>query len=182
MKKAKAASNKLDIDEALEKYGSGKYKWNYNWDHRAPASSEKNDTDGEKEEKKSVATRHLILIRHGQYEQHHKDSDMKKLTELGRRQARATGDRLKELDENYTILYFSTMPRATETGKIIRYSFDKLNMATVSHIMCLTSECLPGVPTKSCDLMREGAPYPPDPPSKHWRPQYNVKTLIPVTA
>lgn len=144
VKKAKAASNKLDIDEALEKYGSGKHKWNYNWDHRGPASSEKNEVDGEKEEKKSVATRHLILIRHGQYEQHHKDSDMKKLTELGRRQARATGDRLKELDENYTILYFSTMPRATETGKIIRYSFDMLNISGYCITSCIwpVSVCL----------------------------------------
>lgn len=144
MKKAKAASNKLDIDEALEKYGSGKHKWNYNWDHRAPASKEKNDTDGEKEEKNSVATRHLILIRHGQYEQHHKDSDMKKLTELGRRQAKATGERLKQLDENYTILYFSTMPRATETGKIIRYSFDMYGTWLLYHISCVwpVSVCL----------------------------------------
>ena len=37
------------------------------------------------------------------------------------------------------------------------------------------SECLPEVPTKSCDFMREGAPYPPDPPSKLWRPERNVR-------
>lgn len=139
MKKAKATSHKLDINEALEKYQSGKHKWNYNWDHRAPADRDKKGVDGgQEEEEKSVATRHLILIRHGQYEIWHKDSDMKKLTELGRRQAKATGERLKELDENYTILYFSTMPRATETGKIIRYSFGMLYMApeVLSYLVC----------------------------------------------
>ena len=36
------------------------------------------------------------------------------------------------------------------------------------------SECLPGVPTEKCDLLKEGAPFPPDPPSKSWRPEYSV--------
>lgn len=123
LQKAKATTYRLELDEALEKYQNGKHiKWNYNWDYRAPSSQIEKGTrgEGEKEESKSVAARHLILIRHGQYEQWHKDSDLKKLTELGKRQAEATGKRLKELDDNYTILYFSTMPRATETGKIIR--------------------------------------------------------------
>ena len=119
--KAKAATYRLEIDEALEKYQSGKHKWNYNWDCRAPGGKAKSkESETEEEEPKSVATRHLILIRHGQYEQWHKDSELKKLTELGRRQAKATGERLKGLGDKYTILYFSTMPRATETGQIIR--------------------------------------------------------------
>lgn len=70
------------------------------------------------------------------------------------------GKRLKELGEPYTILYHSTMPRAVETAKLI-------------------SESLPGVPVKSCDLMREGAPIRPDPPtSTTWRPEEYVSTLI----
>lgn len=70
-----------------------------------------------------------------------------------------TGKRLKELGEPYTILYHSTMPRAIETAKLI-------------------SESLPGVPVKSCDLMREGAPIRPEPPSSTtWRPEEYVSTL-----
>lgn len=70
------------------------------------------------------------------------------------------GKRLKELGEPYTILYHSTMPRAVETAKLI-------------------SESLPGVPVKSCDLMCEGAPIRPDPPtSTTWRPEEYVSTLI----
>lgn len=46
--------------------------------------------------------------------------------------------------------------------------------------MHVNSECLPGVPTKSCDLMREGAPFPPDPPSKNWRPEQNVRLENPL--
>lgn len=43
-------------------------------------------------------------------------------------------------------LVYSTMPRATETARII-------------------SSCLPDVPTSSCDLLREGHPVPPIPQS-----------------
>ena len=120
LRKAKANTNRHELDDAIFNYEHGMHKWNYNWDYREP---KKKGTGGEgegDEESKSVATRHLILIRHGQYEQWHKDSDLKRLTELGRRQAKATGERLKQLEDNYTILYYSTMPRATETGKIIR--------------------------------------------------------------
>ena len=144
-------------------------------------SHSKNGTVGEGEgdtERKSVATRHLILIRHGQYQQWPTDSDRKKLTELGRRQARATGERLKQLDANYNSLYYSTMPRATETGKIIRcllYMRVLHAVLLVTSVLPVYSECLPGVPTMSCDLIREVAPYPPDPPSKLWRPEQNVR-------
>ena len=39
------------------------------------------------------------------------------------------------------------------------------------------SESLPNVPTESCGLLREGAPFPPDPPSKNWRPDYSVSFI-----
>ena len=42
-------------------------------------------------------TRHVILIRHGQYDETHKDDARRILTELGRRQAKRTGERLAEL-------------------------------------------------------------------------------------
>ena len=78
------------------------------------------------------------------------------LTELGRRQAAATGRRLKELFLPYSVIHYSTMVRATETALII-------------------SKSLPGVPTKTTDMLREGAPMEPEPPSTHWRPEHHVR-------
>ena len=117
--RAKAAH---DLGEAIEKYKKGVHKWNHNWDHREGSSADQTDSGGEKkEEAKPRAKRHLFLIRHGQYEMWHKDSRLKKLTELGRQQAKETGERLRALDYDYTILYFSTLPRATETAQLIRF-------------------------------------------------------------
>ncbi len=48
------------------------------------------------------------------------------------------------------------MVRATETAQII-------------------CECLPGVPTVSTDILREGAPIEPVPPSRHWKPEHWVR-------
>ena len=67
---------------------------------------------------------------------------------------------------------------ATETGKIIRcllYMRVLHAVLLVTSVLPVYSECLPGVPTMSCDLLREVAPYPPDPPSKLWRPEQNVR-------
>lgn len=119
-KTAKAKS--YGLEEAIEQYKKGKHKWNPDWDHRATTSTDQTDGEsGEKKVSKSVAKRHLFLIRHGQYEMWHKDSSLKKLTALGREQAKETGKRLKLLNYDYGILYYSTMPRATETADIIRY-------------------------------------------------------------
>ena len=90
------------------------------------------------------------------------------LTELGRTQAEHTGKRLaalyakylKKLDDdgkevtdktNFQLVK-STMTRATETANIILTHLpDDINHA-------------------SCDLLREGAPCPPEPPSAEWTP------------
>lgn len=68
-----------------------KYNWDNNWDHMAPVPSEgTGEGEGEKNTK-PTASRHLILIRHGQYEDWHSEKDKRVLTELGRRQAITTG-------------------------------------------------------------------------------------------
>ena len=128
-------------------------KWDRNWDFREPSPKE-----GE-EVTKPTAKRTLILIRHGQYETWHDDGDKKVLTELGREQARLTGQRLRALSKNYNVLLHSTMPRARETAQLI-------------------SECLPNVPTAETDLLREGAPIRPEPPSKRWRPKEYVSVCV----
>ena len=47
----------------------------------------------------------------------------------------------------------STMTRATETGNII-----------LGHLP-------EDISASSCDLLREGAPCPPDPPASEWTPE-----------
>ena len=121
-RKARAAT--FQFDEALERYRNGEYKWDKNWDHRAPRKTKAKDKEGEgvkeEEAKPVVAKRTLILIRHGQYEQWQGDPEKKVLTELGKRQAMAAGQRLRDLGEKYTFMYYSTMPRAMETAQIMR--------------------------------------------------------------
>jgi serine/threonine-protein phosphatase PGAM5 len=114
---------------------------------------EKQNTHNEKLEKaKAIATRHLILVRHGQYNLAGKTDEERFLTELGREQARLTGLRLKELGLPYTRLIQSTMTRATETAQII-------------------SKEMPDLPVSSCNFLREGAPIKPEPPAGAWRPE-----------
>ncbi|XP_069136129.1 serine/threonine-protein phosphatase PGAM5, mitochondrial-like isoform X2 [Argopecten irradians] len=140
-------------------------KWDYNWDKCDPASlvkpskskhssDEKDTKDAENELKKRTptATRHLLLIRHGQYNTDGQEDNQRYLTELGRKQAEYTGQRLKDLGLSYTVLVSSTMTRAKETADIIQKFF-------------------PDVPRKETDMLREGAPIPPEPPVGHWRPE-----------
>uniref|UniRef100_A0A7E4ZUK1 Serine/threonine-protein phosphatase PGAM5, mitochondrial n=1 Tax=Panagrellus redivivus TaxID=6233 RepID=A0A7E4ZUK1_PANRE len=137
-----------------------KKPWDHNWDLRDPLSLvdqreyEKADADKRKEmvaKQRPTATRHIILIRHGQYVLDTKDPVERKLTPLGREQAALLGKRLSETGLKYDQLVMSTMPRASETANII---LDKLS----------------SVAYKSDSLLEEGAPYPPEPVSYHWRP------------
>lgn len=137
-------------------------KWDYNWDKMSPVKVEARAVGEGSEgqtEAKHTATRTLILIRHGQYIWDPKDPNKRILTELGRKQAAITGQRLKELDHRYSAIHYSTMPRATETSDIIRTS-------------------LPDVPADSCDLIREGAPIRPEPMHKTWKPESYVSRHV----
>ncbi|KAK3888712.1 hypothetical protein Pcinc_007246 [Petrolisthes cinctipes] len=141
-------------------------KWDWNWDRRdvhslvKPTKSKEDinnnisETNDERLEKvRPTATRHLIFIRHGQYNLEGVTDADRYLTKLGREQAALTGKRLNELSFPYSKVVYSTMTRATETAKII---LDKLeNMDEVEH----------------CDLLREGAPIPPEPPIGSWKPE-----------
>jgi len=153
-------------------------KWDSNWDHREPASTVKplkeNATDEEKaahEEKITAntpkANRIIVMVRHGQYNLDGTQDTDRFLTDLGKKQAEGTGQRLallyskylQKLDEdgnevkNKNIkLVKSTMTRATETANIILSQ-------------------LPAIENSSCDLLREGAPCVPDPPIESWSPE-----------
>ncbi|XP_067014759.1 serine/threonine-protein phosphatase PGAM5, mitochondrial isoform X2 [Anabrus simplex] len=138
-----------------------KDKWDYNWDRMDPASlvrpskgeSDDNRYNKEVEQAKPKFTRHLLLIRHGQYNTSAKQEDEKTLTELGRKQAVFTGERLKELNFPYNQLIRSTLVRANETSSYIE-------------------KALPDVPVTDCCLLVEGAPIPPEPPIGHWKPEF----------
>lgn len=152
-------------------------QWDWDWDKREPSSiikpkkkrkngrtdqdlnnnldnSNENQTDEDKIEKhRSKATRYLILVRHGQYTLDGVSDKERVLTDLGKEQARLTGQRLKALDLPITRLVYSTMTRATETANIMMQYLGKIDTVETS------------------DLLREGAPIPPEPPAGHWRPE-----------
>ncbi|KAL0979222.1 hypothetical protein UPYG_G00182330 [Umbra pygmaea] len=133
--------------------------WDFNWDKREPSTLLTNgkkenaseDPSTEQENGKPKATRHILLIRHSQYNLSGSADHERFLTHLGREQAELTGQRLAALGLKYDILIHSSMTRATETAQII-------------------SKYLPGVELVSCDLLREGAPIEPVPPVTHWKP------------
>lgn len=69
--------------------------WDYNWDGKVIDGT--TDLEGHrsgKARKKTGKTRHIILVRHGQYDETFPEDEKRKLTALGRRQASKTGKRL----------------------------------------------------------------------------------------
>lgn len=141
-----------------EQLTNGSLKWNLNWDKRErlslvedqnesslPFSKKDENNNNEKPEKtKIIATRHLILIRHGQYNTNGDSDENHSLTQLGRDQANLVGLRLKELSLPYTRIVHSTMTRATQTAEII-------------------SKHLPKIPVNNCNFICEGLPIAPEP-------------------
>ncbi|XP_018017049.1 serine/threonine-protein phosphatase PGAM5, mitochondrial isoform X1 [Hyalella azteca] len=145
--------------------------WDWNWDRRDPSSLiepttkpdgtlnksalKKNETDDEKTERATCkATRYILLVRHGQYNLDGATDKERTLTQLGEEQARLTGERLNELDLPITRLVYSTMTRATQTAQIMMKHM-KQQIDTV----------------ETSDLLREGAPIPPEPPLGGWKPE-----------
>jgi hypothetical protein len=69
--------------------------WDYNWDDKAIPG--KTDFEGHKTgeaRKVKGKTRHIILVRHGQYDETFEEDEKRRLTPLGRLQAAKTGKRL----------------------------------------------------------------------------------------
>lgn len=123
-------------------------QWDPNWDKRdyqKIANKENCDITRPK------ATRHILLIRHGQYNMAGDGDEEKYLTALGQEQAKLTGERLSSMGLKLTSITESTMTRAKETSAIIQKNF-------------------PSTPVITTDLLREGAPFPPQPSSTNWTP------------
>jgi serine/threonine-protein phosphatase PGAM5 len=134
--------------------------WDYNWDGRMTTSSTfetVNTLHGYQASKKLGPTRHIILVRHGQYDMSQPEDDSKcKLTALGRLQALRTGQRLALLTQqlndlvttdgktaspiHISTIYRSNMSRAKETAQIIA---SQLPNATLSDPDSLLNEGLP---------------------------------------
>ena len=104
--------------------------WTKNWDgHEPPSTGDKElDKQHMRHIRKNGVTRHIILIRHGQYDESEKEDELRKLTPLGKEQAALTGQRLAEMvagaqDDfgpcNIQHLRVSNMTRAKETADII---------------------------------------------------------------
>ncbi|KAK7871299.1 hypothetical protein R5R35_007574 [Gryllus longicercus] len=138
-------------------------KWDTNWDRMEPQSLVKpssgtvddNRFNEEVQKVKPKATRHILLIRHGQYNLDGTRDSERTLTELGKQQAVRTGERLKELALPYTKLVRSTMTRATQTAQYIEQALEK------------------ELPVNDCCMLQEGAPIPPEPPVGHWKPEFH---------
>jgi len=134
-------------------------EWDRDWDKRNAKTTKKLEralTDGatiepERPIKAPTATRHILLVRHGQYDMEAKDDLNRHLTDVGKRQAQITGERLKGMDIKFDRVIASTMTRAQETANLI-------------------CEAVQDIPREDCSLLREGAPWPPLPKSNNWKP------------
>ncbi|KAJ2940216.1 hypothetical protein O0L34_g11783 [Tuta absoluta] len=155
---------KLQVHNSWTTNFTPSVKWEKNWDLREPESlvkpikhnhtaEDENVHNEQLEKSRSKATRHLFLIRHGQYNLDGLTDKERVLTELGRRQADLTGDRLSALNISWDLIVRSTMTRAQETAKIIQKHLPE------------------NIEVKDCQLIEEGAPIPPEPPVGHWQPE-----------
>ncbi|KAL1428445.1 hypothetical protein MTO96_002821 [Rhipicephalus appendiculatus] len=129
--------------------------WDSNWDSLRKTTRRQSRFVSRKNlsKAKPKRNRYLYLIRHGQFNVNGTTDKECALTELGRKQADMTGQRLKQTGIPFTRMVHSTMERATETAEIIH-----------KHLQSL--------PMEPCELICEGAPVPPEPPfrSTGWSP------------
>lgn len=126
---------------------------------------EENHFNSKLDKHKPSAVRHLILVRHGQYDTNGKSDEEKILTDTGRIQAKFTGDRLKDLKIPIDSVFISTMSRAQETGKIILKSLPELENLNI----------------ENDPMLEEGAPIAPEPPIGHWKPEPSVIFYLELT-
>eukprot|EP01084_Bolivina_argentea_P159704 278147_1 len=96
-------------------------RWDWDWDGRHSYFLEYL-SNGQKQDPVTYPNgqRTLTLIRHSQYHRTQGDiNDNKPLTELGKIQAKVTGERLNELNMKFDKIYTSKFVRGQETCKII---------------------------------------------------------------
>ncbi|KAL7543002.1 hypothetical protein ACHAXR_012888, partial [Thalassiosira sp. AJA248-18] len=112
--------------------------WDNDWDgRRPPPIPPQEDDDGEERYiRKNGVTRHVILIRHGQYHETFKEDSKRLLTPLGKKQAELTGKRLGKLIRGVNkefgpcrvkVVGVSDLARAKETADLI---YDNMDLDT----------------------------------------------------
>jgi serine/threonine-protein phosphatase PGAM5 len=161
--------------------------WDYDWDglHEQWTTRQNNNKKQKNQAlsgrgSSSATTRHILLVRHGQYEQQYDNDAQQVLTSLGRRQAAYTGERLAQMMQVHDTtplpptspsvtcrlvgLHVSGMKRAQETADIIA---DYLLLSPSDDIIDLpsgagsvTSGLACDVRTPPDDLLNEGLPAP----------------------
>lgn len=107
--------------------------WDDDWDGK----QEERWAMSSKELRKNGKTRHVILIRHGQYEEADPEDEKKVLTPLGREQSRLTGIRIAEMIKGINdtfgpchvkAIHVSNLTRAKETADIIAQQLPQENV------------------------------------------------------
>lgn len=98
---------------------------------------------------KPKATRHIILVRHGQCDYRNPIDTDRILTPLGRKQAAFTANRLFDMKIPVDKLVCSSMKRAQETGNIILQHNPNIRQV------------------ENCSLIVEGIPCEPS-PFEYW--------------
>ena len=106
--------------------------WDYNWDGNMTDRTTLAAQSASTAEPVVGTTRHVLLIRHGQYNETHSDDEHRHLTPLGRQQAILTGKRLASMQRGIvgeakrgrsatvvTTVHCSGMTRARETAELI---------------------------------------------------------------
>jgi len=146
--------------------------WDYNWDGKmtsdtsleafriglAKSSKLNNNNNNRKKKNKKRAkkSRHILLVRHGQYDERREEDMYRTLTPLGRRQAIQTGIRLKHIAKgsmnfeknkfngqcSVKAIHVSNMVRAKETAELIAQQFQD-NKVFVQKPDPLLNEALP---------------------------------------
>lgn len=152
-------------DEAIFSPGPAwRRAWNDDWDGRHPATTA---SASEKATETKGRIRHVLLVRHGQYNLEDPENG---LTELGREQARLTGKRLADLAAgvkrdaygevkiSYSQLVCSTVLRAQQTAEIISQELPGVPRAPDD---VLLAEGFPVLPLpQGPDMLRKGSVYP----------------------
>jgi len=97
---------------------------------------------GKKVSRSKGVTRHIILVRHGQYDETHREDEKRILTELGREQAKATGRRIAGMIKGVGMgeggackvkgVHSSDMARAKETADLIVGEIERATGAKVN--------------------------------------------------
>ncbi|KAL8271136.1 hypothetical protein Esti_004939 [Eimeria stiedai] len=140
--------------------------WDFEWDEAWRLSNasnleqqqQKQRQNEQQQQQPTPYTRHLLLVRHAQFDNvESTDDEMQGLTPLGRLQAEVTGDRLKAIlkEKKVAGVYHSNMRRARETAEIV---------------IAKLGDAAPAVSAVQDPLLAEGVPAMPLPPSTVFHP------------